>query len=165
MSAAWRASVLALLAAALGPPPAAPAPAPAPAPRQKAPVQFRCELGAVWMENCNECRCQSNNHVVCAHLACLRNAPARPVAETAAAGADPAPGAAALTPVSQSRDPACYQGSCPDECDSRLDESGCHVCHCSKKTGEVTAMMAPPPGEKRRWGFLTVARGLRNTRP
>ena len=115
------------------------------------------------MENCNECRCQSDNHVVCAHLACLRNAPAQPVAETAAAASSPA--AAGVTPVSKSRDPACYQGSCPDECDSRLDESGCHVCDCGQTDGDVTAMMAPPPGQKRRWSFLSVARGLSNSRP
>ena len=128
-------------------------------------MQFLCETGAIWMENCNECRCQRNNHVVCAHLACLRNSPAKLVAETPAVEEPPAAAlvsSAAAAPGNKERDMPCYLGKCPQECDSRLDETGCHICDCGEVDGDVTAMVAPPSGQKRRWSFLTVARSLRN---
>ncbi|XP_037079599.1 uncharacterized protein LOC119100627 [Pollicipes pollicipes] len=117
MSAALRAPALLLpvLVAVLDPAPAHASPAP----RQIAPVQFRCETGAVWMEDCNECRCQSGNHVVCAHLACLRDG-----------GRDAAEAAGEPNTV-------CYQGACAAGCDTRVDDGGCHICDCDPGGGDA----------------------------
>jgi len=165
LGAALRALLLPLLAVTLQPLSAVHA---VPAPRQKAPVQFRCEAGAVWMANCNECRCQRDNRVVCTHLACLRGAlvparaptPPRAVPETASDAVNSSGSAAAVRERT-----ACYQGSCPAPCDSRLDDSGCRICDCDVAGADIMAMTSTPREETNRWGFLTVARSLGSHRP